>query len=354
MIKFFRHIRKNLLMENKTSKYFKYAIGEIILVVIGILIALQINNWNEKRLNENKIVSILKEVQNDLKEDILKSKELFSYYETRDSIIQLALNNKLTRENYLGDKKWMYFNVATNAFHLKIHSNGYKNFSDNLDNVPKKYQEIIAPLNEIYTYNKYEIDKFDTRIDKITDRLMDHLGATKPWYYAMRQEEISDEAVHYFLNDSLYKNALYLYSNAAGNLTRNVTDFDQNAIKAYHKIAKLTEHPKELPDFIPQHLIEPTPQQVQELLGNYTLVKVTIETGEIIELNAPFVMKVEEQTLKLISLDRNRTHDLYFKNNTSLYGVNKEASILKDENNRIIGLKLVVLNAELELIKNKD
>jgi len=47
MIKFFRHIRKSLLMENKTGKYLKYAIGEIILVVIGILIALQINNWNE-------------------------------------------------------------------------------------------------------------------------------------------------------------------------------------------------------------------------------------------------------------------------------------------------------------------
>jgi len=49
MIKFFRHIRKSLLMENKTGKYFKYAIGEIVLVVIGILIALQINNWNENR-----------------------------------------------------------------------------------------------------------------------------------------------------------------------------------------------------------------------------------------------------------------------------------------------------------------
>ena len=53
MIKFFRQIRKSLLMGNKTSKYFKYAIGEIILVVIGILIALQVNNWNIKR-NENK------------------------------------------------------------------------------------------------------------------------------------------------------------------------------------------------------------------------------------------------------------------------------------------------------------
>ena len=46
MIKFFRNIRKSLLDEGKTSKYLKYAIGEIVLVVIGILIALQINNWN--------------------------------------------------------------------------------------------------------------------------------------------------------------------------------------------------------------------------------------------------------------------------------------------------------------------
>lgn len=52
MIKFFRKIRKNFLSEGKTGKYFKYAIGEIILVVIGILIALQINNWNENRKNK--------------------------------------------------------------------------------------------------------------------------------------------------------------------------------------------------------------------------------------------------------------------------------------------------------------
>ena len=49
MIKFFRKIRQNMINENKTGKYLKYAIGEIILVVIGILIALSINNWNEQR-----------------------------------------------------------------------------------------------------------------------------------------------------------------------------------------------------------------------------------------------------------------------------------------------------------------
>ena len=47
MLKFFRKIRQNLLSEGNTGKYLKYALGEIVLVVIGILIALQVNNWSE-------------------------------------------------------------------------------------------------------------------------------------------------------------------------------------------------------------------------------------------------------------------------------------------------------------------
>jgi len=50
MIKFFRKIRYDLMEKNKPGKYLKYAIGEIVLVVIGILIALQINNWNTERI----------------------------------------------------------------------------------------------------------------------------------------------------------------------------------------------------------------------------------------------------------------------------------------------------------------
>jgi hypothetical protein len=66
MIKFFRKIRQKLLTENKTSKYLIYAIGEIILVVIGILIALQINNWNTNRLNNAEEKVILNNLKNDL------------------------------------------------------------------------------------------------------------------------------------------------------------------------------------------------------------------------------------------------------------------------------------------------
>jgi len=71
MIKFFRHFRQQLLNENKTSKYFKYAIGEIVLVVIGILIALQINNWNEERKTSVKAKSYVEKLINDLVADTI-------------------------------------------------------------------------------------------------------------------------------------------------------------------------------------------------------------------------------------------------------------------------------------------
>jgi len=67
MIKFFRHIRQNLIMENKSGKYLKYAIGEIVLVVIGILIALQINNWNENRKMHLQEIKLLSDLQLELK-----------------------------------------------------------------------------------------------------------------------------------------------------------------------------------------------------------------------------------------------------------------------------------------------
>ncbi len=70
MIKFFRKIRQQMLAENKMSKYLLYAIGEIVLVVIGILIALQINNWNDSK-SANKIEQLsLNELKNNLKSDI--------------------------------------------------------------------------------------------------------------------------------------------------------------------------------------------------------------------------------------------------------------------------------------------
>jgi len=67
MIKFFRKIRYDLMEKNKTSKYLKYAIGEIVLVVFGILIALSINNWNSKRIQQQKERILLTELNKEFR-----------------------------------------------------------------------------------------------------------------------------------------------------------------------------------------------------------------------------------------------------------------------------------------------
>lgn len=98
MIKFFRRIRQQLLSENKFSRYLFYAIGETILVVIGILIALQINNWNEDRKNQREQYFILNKLQSDIQEDIENIK-------TRATSLQIDIDNYIICLEVLGHKR---------------------------------------------------------------------------------------------------------------------------------------------------------------------------------------------------------------------------------------------------------
>lgn len=128
MIKFFRKIRQSLLMENKTGKYFKYAIGEIVLVVIGILIALQINNWNQNRI-ENKAI---KAYLISFKEDLNKDKEALE-----------VINN------------WHSFKYYSMQYLLKMEgSNPYDPVADRKDDIPsfntRSYLVWDKELPEVY------------------------------------------------------------------------------------------------------------------------------------------------------------------------------------------------------------
>ncbi len=98
MIKFFRHIRKQLLTENKFSKYLLYAIGEIALVMIGILLALQVNNWNEEQKIKKIEKRMLEELVENLEFNTAILKEWISANRKNDrssEIIIRALEDKL-------------------------------------------------------------------------------------------------------------------------------------------------------------------------------------------------------------------------------------------------------------------
>ncbi len=91
MIKFFRKIRKRLLAQSRFSKYLLYAIGEIILVVIGILIALSINNWNQERIEHKETKVLLRNLSLDIEENINNLKDQQNLFEIRKDWADLIL-----------------------------------------------------------------------------------------------------------------------------------------------------------------------------------------------------------------------------------------------------------------------
>jgi hypothetical protein len=103
--------------KNKTAKYFKYAIGEIILVVIGILIALQINIWNEKRKETNQTVGLLNNMITDLKTDINNLERNINLYNGYITSSRMLLS---TNDYQLLSADSIYNLLPTNASSNKI------------------------------------------------------------------------------------------------------------------------------------------------------------------------------------------------------------------------------------------
>lgn len=93
MINFFRKLRQQLLSQNKVSKYLLYAIGEIALVMIGILLALQVNNWNESKKQKNFANKILNAITISIKKNIVYYEFVIDYNEDGNQSAEIILNH---------------------------------------------------------------------------------------------------------------------------------------------------------------------------------------------------------------------------------------------------------------------
>ena len=187
MIKFFRKIRQKMLTENKFSKYLIYAIGEIILVVIGILIALQINNWNETR----QIKKVEKEILYVLLEDLNSAKSYSAQYiENEQSyldIIEKILHNDSIKTILNNNNTIEYFNKAFWDFEIKIPViNTYSDLK-NAGKIAIIQNDSIRDRLSILEANVYNLDKLiqdrmnvhQIRIDEICAEYVNFLPLLK-------------------------------------------------------------------------------------------------------------------------------------------------------------------------------
>jgi hypothetical protein len=184
MIKFFRHIRKQLLTENKFSKYLLYAIGEIVLVVIGILIALSINTWNEGRKDQAESIKILKKLQSEFEinkteldasrnfheQQYLATERIEALFNPNHSIPKDTITN-LLKQAFIDWKFEPRQSITTSAMASgKIALINNDSLIDNLNNwmfVINKYNELYADLKKdkdefwVDVQEKYPIRNFD-------------------------------------------------------------------------------------------------------------------------------------------------------------------------------------------------
>jgi hypothetical protein len=237
MIKFFRKIRQKTLTENKFGKYLTYAIGEIILVVIGILIAVGINSMYNASQNETKIKAILTQVQQDLITDILDAKRIYNTYIEKDSLFQKIMNDSITFEMY---KKNPYpLPITGNYVSFSNKKGGYDRFMNNLENLPEKYNCLLPYFNTLYVEMQNDIDDYNTYIKntamidgredlKTNPKIADYIAGRYP-----------EEAMEYFFKDPFLKNKSIKYINDLKNISYAANDYRIESIELYKKIDSL-------------------------------------------------------------------------------------------------------------------
>ena len=179
MIKFFKHIRKSLLMENKAAKYLLYAIGEIILVVIGILIALSINNNNEDKKARKLEVKYLKNLLTDVDLELKNNDSLINYRgvtaeaaadllnsEMRETLktgsdlvsLELTINQVFQRIKF----------IPTNNTYKELLSSGNLNFisNDSIKDYLLELDKMYVTIDnfEHHMYREYEEYLYNTAV----------------------------------------------------------------------------------------------------------------------------------------------------------------------------------------------
>ncbi|MCB0668758.1 MAG: hypothetical protein KDC80_23200 [Saprospiraceae bacterium] len=163
MIKYFRKIRQNLLSEGRTTKYLKYATGEIILVVIGILIALWINNWNQDRQLKNLETKYLKEIKSSLEFDLIDIDFNIDFNENRLKSNEIILQYVRQEINYADSLSKHFGNLIFTTRTLP-NSSAYENLKNKGIEVISK-DSLRQELTKLYSFYFFNARDFEMQDD---------------------------------------------------------------------------------------------------------------------------------------------------------------------------------------------
>jgi len=240
MIKFFKKARKQLLTENKFTKYLIYALGEIILVIIGILIALQINNKNEANKIENVFRSNLLQVHEELKINIENTtNSIFAYIE-KDSLFGAAMSDTLIAEDFKTPDGYYLSNIGFKVEQTTLFNSSFANLNRNIEILPEKYNPILKLLDKVYLEKAQEVFAWNKIMMQQISENESKIKNEQKWFSLyLKNDEVNDEAISFFLHDPFYKNQIAHYYKNSRNHFNRIKTYRVEAIKSFNSIADL-------------------------------------------------------------------------------------------------------------------
>lgn len=200
MLKFFGKIRQKLLAENRFGRYLSYAIGEIILVVIGILIAVQLNNLNQKRISDAQIEKLLDKVEEDLIHNVKLTNEIINYYHIHDSLSRIVIGGKLTMDDYYSNRS--LGNLILQFQIMNIITENIDKLLELEESVPSRYAQVIIAAKELRRTSSYDENTWIAVRDQRYKNI-EFLASNFLWF-AKTDSASTVERYHYFTNDPYY------------------------------------------------------------------------------------------------------------------------------------------------------
>ena len=218
MLKFFRRIRRTLIDKRDLNRYLIYAFGEILLVVIGILIAVQLNNWNQKRISAVEIEVLLNNIEEDLIRNIVHLNDIINIYQVNDSLTRRVINNQVTLEDYYRDDD--LGNLLLRFQFLNITYENIDKLLGKEEMIDSKYEESIVAAKEILRANIYDELSGDPVID-FYNKNVDFMTSQPLWI--LRSDSLSiKRRYNFFLTDEKYKKQVLNYWGKTSFLTLTV------------------------------------------------------------------------------------------------------------------------------------
>lgn len=203
-------------MNNNTGKYLKYAIGEIVLVVIGILIALSINNWNENRKKESQIDAIYTIIHQDLQTDLRIIQSTIQFYEELDAKLLDIMKTKYPTSFLDSINKDNYSNcIPCHGTHhiwepFEIQNTGIQLLKTYDDNESIENHKLSHEIILFYTKQKQVLSTIQRYVSTKAFSNLESMEKFS-WYTDYELNIYNPDAVAYFLNDQGYKNKAASY-----------------------------------------------------------------------------------------------------------------------------------------------